>query len=61
MERIVEVTAARAGGPVPVGIMNIRQALELPNRADFRYRHTPAGTSIAKPITRRELEELAKR
>jgi hypothetical protein len=59
MKMIIEVAAARAGGRIPLGLLTVRQALNLPDLAEFRYRHITHKTQ-PRLISRLELEKLAK-
>jgi hypothetical protein len=60
MKMIIEVAAVRAGGRIPLGLLTIKQALNLPDIAEFRYRHITHKTHPQRLISRLELEKLAK-
>lgn len=60
MQRIIEVAAARADGRIPLGIMTLRQALQMPQTHDFIYRHLTEEGQPEKVISRQELETLAR-
>ncbi len=53
---IVEVSVDGAGGRLAVGIMNMRQALELPEIPSFSYSHPEPDKAAAGVImSRKEL------
>jgi hypothetical protein len=55
-ECIVEVSVNRAGVSRPVGIMSMRQALELPDIPDLTYTHPDPVKAIAGvALSRQEL------
>ena len=56
MTEIVEITAVRTGGRIPLGILTIRQALKMPEIAELQFRHP----DDKRPLTREELAKLVK-
>lgn len=59
MYQVVEVSAAVAGGRIPLGLVTVKQALELPDVADFRFRHASDKDTSPKSLSRQELEIMA--
>lgn len=56
MTHIVEVTAVRTGGRIPLGLLTVRQALKIPDFEEFEFRRH----EDKKPLTREELATLIK-
>lgn len=56
MTQIVEITAVRAGGKIPLGLLTIRQALKMPISDEFQFRRP----EDKKPLTREELAAIAR-
>ena len=58
-ESIVEVSITSTFERRAVGIMNVRQALDLPDMPSFRYSHPdPDKAAAGIMVTRRELERF---
>jgi hypothetical protein len=58
-ESIVEVSVVRAGVSRAVGIMSMRQALELPDIPDLSYSHPdPAKAAAGIALSRKDLQGL---
>ena len=61
-ESIVEVSINSAFGRRAVGIMNMRQALDLPDLPSFTYTHPdPAMAAEGVVVSRKELERFIPR
>lgn len=56
MTHIVEVTAVRTGGKIPLGLLTIRQALNMPESDELQFRRP----DDKKPLTREDLAAIAK-
>lgn len=56
MTRIVEVTAVRPGGRIPLGLLTARQALKMPDIEELQFRHP----DDKRPLTREELAKIVK-
>jgi hypothetical protein len=57
---LVEVSVRGAMGRLPLGLMNVRQALELPDVPSLDYSHpNPARAAEGVILTRQELQGLA--
>jgi hypothetical protein len=56
--KIVEVRLNDEHGRRPIGIMTLRQALELPDMPSFEFTH-PEPAKLGEFVSRRELEEFA--
>ncbi len=56
MTHIVEVTAVRSGGKIPLGLLTITQALKMPINDELQFRR-PEDKS---PLTREDLAAIAK-
>lgn len=59
LQQLIEVSAAVVGGRVPLGLITVRQALNLPEIADFRFRRTSGEDGKTTVITRQDLQKLA--
>ena len=58
--KIVEVRLNDEHGRRPIGIMTLRQALELPDLPSFEFTHPePGNAKLGDFVSRRELEEFA--
>ncbi|HEV7304856.1 MAG TPA: hypothetical protein VGO04_10710 [Ensifer sp.] len=58
--RIVEVTVKREGGRRDIGIMTVRQALELPQVPSLEYSHPELNSrSDGRFLTRAQLQAYA--
>lgn len=57
--KIVEATVTVDGKRVPVGIMNTKQALEMPREEGMKFSH-PNGKPGDKLLSRKELKEAVK-
>lgn len=59
LESIVEVSVVKAGVSRAVGIMSMRQALDLPDIPNLIYSHPdPAKAAAGVEVNRRDLEGL---
>ena len=59
LESIVEVSVVKAGVIRAVGIMSMRQALDLPDIPNLIYSHPdPAKAAAGVEVNRRDLEGL---
>lgn len=59
LESIVEVSVVKAGVSRAVGIMSMRQALDLPDIPDLIYSHPdPAKAAAGIEVNRRDLEDM---
>ena len=56
MTQIVEVTAVRTGGRIPLGLLTARQALKMPDIEELQFR-CPGDK---RPLTREELAKIVK-
>lgn len=57
---LVEVSVRGATGRLPLGLMNVRQALELPDVPALDYSHpNPARAAEGVILTRQELQGLS--
>jgi hypothetical protein len=57
---LVEVSVRGASGRLPLGLMNVRQALELPDVPTLDYSHPhPARAAEGVILTRQELQGLS--
>jgi len=57
---LVEVSLRGATGRLPLGLMNVRQALELPDVPTLDYSHpNPARAAEGVILTRQELQGLS--
>lgn len=61
LRRIVEVSVKRASGRKDLGIMTVRQALELPDVPSLEYSHPELNSrSDGRFLTRDQLEAYAR-
>ena len=56
MTQIVEVTAVRTGGRIPLGLLTARQALKMPDIEELQFRYP----GDKRPLTREELAKILK-
>ena len=55
-----QLKSSLAGGRVPLGLLTVKQALNLPHLSEFRFCQTQAGDRQDRCLSREELEELVK-
>ncbi|MCV3735255.1 hypothetical protein OCK02_03485 (plasmid) [Rhizobium sp. TRM96647] len=60
MPQMIEVSAVVAGSCVPLGLLTVRQALDLPHLTAFRFCQATADAGQERCLSRRELEELVR-
>lgn len=60
MRQVIEVSAMVAGGDVPLGLLTVKQALNLPHLTEFRFRQTQPDDRQDRCLSREELEDLVK-
>lgn len=60
MRQVIEVSAMVAGGRVPLGLLTVRQALNLPHLTELRFCQTHADDRQDRCLSREELEDLVK-
>ncbi len=56
MTHIVEITAVRSGGRIPLGLLTVRQALRMPKYEELEFRRP----EDKQPLSREELAAIAK-
>lgn len=60
MPQMIEVSAVVAGSRVPLGLLTVRQALNLPHFTELRFCRTAVDARQERCLSRQELEDLVR-
>ena len=60
MPQMIEVSAVVAGGRVPLGLLTVRQALNLPHFTELRFCQATVDARQERCMSRQELEDLVR-